>query len=71
MKLHYYEDTESLYTDLSTRVSADSQEISAGVVVDYDTPGQVVGIGLQDASTRIDLSTVETAHLPIPTRQIA
>jgi uncharacterized protein YuzE len=71
MKLHYYEDTDSLYIDLSTRTSADSQEISDGVVVDYDTTGQVVGIDIQHASKRLDLSTVETAHLPLPARHIA
>jgi uncharacterized protein YuzE len=71
MKLHYYEDTDSLYINLSTRTSADSREISDGVVVDYDTAGQVVGIDMQHASERLDLSTVETAHLPVFARRIA
>lgn len=71
MKLHYYEDTDSLYIDLSTRMSADSQEISDGVIVDYDTAGQVVGIDIQHASQRLDLSTIETAHLPVPVQRIA
>jgi uncharacterized protein YuzE len=71
MKLHYYEDTDSLYIDLSARTSADSQEISDGVVVDYDTGGQVVGIDIQHASKLLDLSTVETAHLPIAAQRIA
>ena len=71
MKLHYYEDTDSLYIDLSTRTSADSQEISDGVVVDYDTAGQVVGIDIQHASERLDLSTIETTHLPLTVQRIA
>jgi len=71
MKLHYYEDTDSLYIDLSARTSADSQEISDGVIVDYDTAGQVVGIDIQHASERLDLSTIETAHLPVPAQRIA
>jgi uncharacterized protein YuzE len=71
MKLHYYEDTDSLYIDLSARTSADSQEISDGVIVDYDNVGQVVGIDIQHASERLDLSTIETAHLPIPARHTA
>jgi len=71
MKLHYYEDTDSLYIDLSARTSADSQEISDGVIVDYDNAGKVVGIDIQHASERLDLSIIETAHLPIPAERIA
>ena len=36
MKLNYFPDTDSLYIDLSEQPSTDSQEISEGVVLDYD-----------------------------------
>ena len=65
MKLHYYKDTDSLYIDLSSKVSANSEERSDGLVVDYDEAGSIVGIDIQHASQRIDLSSVETAHLPL------
>ena len=65
MKLHYYADTDSLYIDLSAALSADSQEIAEGLVVDYDQAGRVVGIDIQHASERIDLTAVETEHLPL------
>ncbi len=65
MKLHYYADTDSLYIDLSAALSADSQEIAEGLVVDYDEAGRVVGIDIQHASERIDLTAVETEHLPL------
>jgi uncharacterized protein YuzE len=68
MKLHYYKDTDSLYIDLSSKVSANSEEISDGLVVDYDEAGSVVGIDIQHASRRIDLSSVETTHLPLVAR---
>jgi len=71
MKLHYYEDTDSLYIDLSAQTSTDSQEISDAAIVDYDAAGQAVGIDIQHASERLDLSTIETAHLPIPAERIA
>jgi len=35
MKLHYYKETESMYIDLSSKISVDSKEISPGVVLDY------------------------------------
>ncbi len=66
MKLHYYEDTDSLYIDLSDRVSADSRELSDGFVVYYDAEGHVVGFDIQHASQHMDLSRIETAHLPFP-----
>jgi uncharacterized protein YuzE len=65
MKLHYYEDTDSLYIDLSAALSCDSKEVADGLVVDYDETGHVVGIDIQHASERIDLSAVETEHLPL------
>ena len=70
MKLNYYQDTESLYIDLSSRASADSKEIADGLVGDFDDAGMVVGIDIQHASERIDLGTIESLHLPI-TNQIA
>ncbi len=68
MKLNYYEDTDSLYIDLSAAVSSDSREIADGLVVDFDEAGRVVGIDIQHASERIDLSTLESTHLPIANR---
>ncbi|GAA3746840.1 DUF2283 domain-containing protein [Terriglobus aquaticus] len=66
MKLHYYEDTDSLYIDLAEAVSADSREVSDGVVVDYDERGRIVGLDIQHASQHLDLSRIETSHLPLP-----
>jgi uncharacterized protein YuzE len=65
MKLNYYEDTDSLYIDLSSSVSSDSREIADGLVIDFDEAGRVVGIDIQHASERIDLSSVESKHLPL------
>ena len=66
MKLHYYEETDSLYIDLADGISADSQEVSADFVIDYDTSGHVVGFDIQHASRHLNLSRIETAHLPLP-----
>jgi len=49
MKLNYYAETDSLYIDLSERASAESQEISEGVVLDYDADGRLVGIDIVNA----------------------
>lgn len=66
MKLHYYADTDSLYIDLNARPSADSREISDGIVVDYDAEGAIVGIDIQHASHIVDLGSLEADALPVP-----
>jgi uncharacterized protein YuzE len=65
MKLHYYPETDSLYIDLNARPSVDSREISDGLVIDFDEQGAIVGIDIQEASSRLDLSAVETEALPL------
>ncbi len=46
MKLHYYADTDSLYIDLSEKPSVEAQEVSPGIVFDFDDTGQVCGIDI-------------------------
>jgi uncharacterized protein YuzE len=55
MKLAYYADTDSLYIDLSEHPSAESREISEGVVLDYDADGNLVGIDIDNASRKVQL----------------
>ena len=71
MKLHYYPDTASLYIELNTRASADSQEIADGVVLDVDAEGHSVGIDIDGASTRLDLGTLELISLPTTSTRLA
>ena len=58
MKLNYYPDTDSLYIDLSARPSAESREVSEGVVLDYDDEGNLV------TSTLADYLVPSAADLP-------
>lgn len=65
MKLDYYPDTDSLYIDLSSRPSVESQEVSEGVVLDYDAEGNLVGIDIDHASRKLDLQELVTNHIPV------
>jgi uncharacterized protein YuzE len=65
MKLNYDATTDSLYIHLSERASADSDEVSEGVVLDYDAAGVLVGIDIQHASRRTDLATLSVNKLPL------
>lgn len=64
MKLNYYPDTDSLYIDLSIQPSVESREVSEGVVLDYDKQGNLVGIDIDNASQKFDLTEVVTSHIP-------
>lgn len=65
MKLHYYPETDSLYIDLSERVSADSREVAPGVVLDFDEDGNLAGIDIDRASKFVNLSRLEAEALPV------
>jgi uncharacterized protein YuzE len=64
MKLHYYPETDSLYIELKSTPGAEAREIVAGLVVDLDANGEVVGFDIDHASRKLDLSKVETIALP-------
>ena len=65
MRLKYYADTDSLYIELSSKASADSQEISEGIVLDYDAAGNIVGIDIDNASRKIDMKEITLTKLPV------
>jgi len=64
MKLNYYPDTDSLYIELNGAASSDSKEVADGLVLDFDAAGNLVGIDIQHASKKLDLTTLETGSLP-------
>ena len=64
MKLHYYLETDSLYIEFRSGAGASTREIAKGLVADIDARGDVVGLDIDRASTRLDLSTLETVALP-------
>lgn len=64
MKLNYFPETDSLYIDLSEQPSAESREISEGVVLDYDSKGNLVGIDIDNASGKVDLKRLLLSKMP-------
>lgn len=65
MKLAYDQKTDSLYIHLSARPAATSEEISQGVVLDYDQNGVLVGIDVQRASIHADIKNLIVNNLPV------
>ena len=70
MKLTYYPEMDSLYIDLSEQPSVDSQEISEGIVLDYDASGNLVGIDIDNASKKVQLKELTLSKLPTEVQTI-
>ena len=71
MKLKYYPDTDSLYIDLSETPSTESREVSEGIVLDYDSHGNLVGIDIDNASKKVQLKELTLSRLPSEIRTTA
>ena len=71
MKLHYYPDTDSLYIELNPNPSAETREVADGVNIDLDAKGALVGIDIDRASKKLDLTTLEASDLPFHSIQAA
>lgn len=65
MKLHYYPETDSLYIELKAGVGTETREVASGVNADFDSEGAVVGLDIDQASHKLDLSSIEAVALPL------
>ena len=65
MKLHYYPETDSLYLELKNSPGIETREIADGLNADLDASGAVVGLDIDRASAKLDLSTLDTGALPL------
>lgn len=63
MKFSYYPETDTLYIDLLDRPGADVLEIATDFVMDVDADGTPVGIEIEHASKRTNLSRLEIEGL--------
>ena len=54
MKIEYDQQADAMYIRLRVGVVAESEEVRPGVVLDFDTQGQVLGIEMLNVSKRTD-----------------
>ena len=71
MKPQYYPETDSLNIEFRSIPSAGTREIQDGVNVDFGSDGNVVGFEIDNASTTLDLSTLDAIALPVVTSNVA
>jgi uncharacterized protein YuzE len=65
MKSHYYPESDTLYIELQSEPSVDSQEVSPGIVLDFNSDGRLVGIDVDQAAKNVDLTRLEAVAMPI------
>ncbi len=70
MKIEYFPDTDSMYIDLSEQSSVDSVEVSDGVVIDYDSAGNIVGIDIDQAKKKLNLKELSLEKIPFDVEKI-
>lgn len=71
MKLHYHPETDSLYIELRAAAGVETREIADGLNADFDRAGNVVGLDIDGASTKLDLDTLEATALPFASLKAA
>jgi uncharacterized protein YuzE len=62
MRLHYDEQTDALYLRLDESPVEESDEVQAGVILDFNAAGQVVGVeilGLRDRVPQANLKQIQ------------
>ncbi len=64
MIFQYFPDTDMLYIELCKGVGADAEEVAEGIVLDFDENRRIIGIEIEDAGKRADLSKLEISSLP-------
>ena len=68
MKIEYSHTADALYVYFREVDSARSDDVAEGVVVDFDSQGQIVGIEILDVSSRLsagDIANVTIENLPV------
>lgn len=64
MRIEYYPKTDTLYIQLIDGAATDVHEVGPDVRADVDDNGRVLGIEIEHASTRAELSDIQLTSLP-------
>ncbi|MBX3744500.1 MAG: DUF2283 domain-containing protein [Verrucomicrobiae bacterium] len=64
MRIRYFEDTDTALLEFGASAVAETRELSEDVYLDLDSDGGVVGITIEHASKRGDMSEFSFKRLP-------
>ncbi|AZO00073.1 DUF2283 domain-containing protein [Mesorhizobium sp. M9A.F.Ca.ET.002.03.1.2] len=61
LKLEYDPEANAAYIRLSSEAIRESEEVSAGIVLDYDAEGRIVGMEVLDAREHLPAAMLKAA----------
>ncbi len=64
MTFEYFPDTDTLYIALREGQSADTAEVERDLLLDYDVEGHIIGLTIEHASERADLTSISLSQMP-------
>jgi YD repeat-containing protein len=64
MKARYFQDTDTLYFELRAAEVTDTRDLDQDTILDYDAEGNVVGITLEHAKSKVGGGKVEFEMIP-------
>ncbi len=64
MNIAYFKATDSLYVELSPEDAAHAWEAQEGIVINLSADGRVIGIEIEHASQKADLSLLRVGDFP-------
>ncbi|MGH8070028.1 MAG: DUF2283 domain-containing protein [Candidatus Entotheonellia bacterium] len=65
MKLHFDEKAEAIYPRLDDTKIIDSEEVSPGIVLDFNEHKQVVGIDILKVKDRVPLANLKQVQFEV------
>ena len=65
MNFKYFPEDNMLYIQPLPGVSFESEEVAPGIVLDFDENSHIIGIEIEEASKRFDLTRLELSDLPL------
>lgn len=63
MKLSYFDDTDTLYIELRNEDVSETKDLDENTILDLDASGNIVGITMEHASTRTDVSSLQLSGI--------
>ena len=63
MKLSYFDDTDTLYIELKSEDVSETKDLDENTILDLDVDGNIVGITMEHASSRTDVSSLKLSGI--------
>lgn len=63
MKVSYFDDTDTLYIEFKSTDVQESRDLDENTLLDLDANSNIVGVTLEHASTRTDVSKLQLAGI--------